>query len=165
MEMSSGGLSGPLIIHLGGFEEISGHWTPVVWFIRNTTSLTLTGDYVLGKSFECSEEISDPKYFGERSGNEIRKDLETMVNNWGFFSFRQGFDLGAFNAFDSVVRVALRAIVEGQRHPFPSTLEEWAKHVRMAVLTYGAYFQAFYEPFEQYVGGGADVVWARWPSD
>ena len=33
----------------------------------------------------------------------------------------------------------------------------------MAILTYGAYFGAFYEPFKQYVGGGADVVWAARP--
>lgn len=163
-EMASGRLSERLIIHLGGFEEVKGEWTPVVWFIRNTTGLKPTGEYVLGQLFECSEEISDPRYFGGKSGNEIRKDLEARVNNWGFFSFRQGFDLGAFNAFDSVIRPALRAVVETQRHPFPSSLEEWAKHVKMAVLTYGAYFQAFYEPFEQYVGGGADVVWAKWPS-
>ena len=163
-EMSLGRLSDQLIIHLGGFEKVKGEWTPVVWFIRNTTELKPTGEYVLGQSFECSEEISDPRYFGGKSGDEIRKDLEMRVNNWGFFSFRQGFDLGAFNAFDSVTRFALRAIVESRRHSFPSSLEEWAKHVKMAVLTYGAYFQAFYEPFEQYVGGGADVVWAKWPA-
>jgi hypothetical protein len=23
--------------------------------------------------------------------------------------------------------------------------------------------EAFYEPFEQFIGGGADVVWAAWP--
>ena len=33
----------------------------------------------------------------------------------------------------------------------------------MSVLVYGAYFDAFYAPHEQYVGGGADVVWAAWP--
>ncbi len=33
----------------------------------------------------------------------------------------------------------------------------------MAVLGYGAYFGAFYEAFEQYVGGGADVMSVAWP--
>jgi hypothetical protein len=37
-------------------------------------------------------------------------------------------------------------------------------HLTMAILAYGAYFAAFHEPFQQYVGGGADVVWAQWPS-
>jgi hypothetical protein len=39
----------------------------------------------------------------------------------------------------------------------------WAKHLRMAVLGYSAYFGAFYASFEQYVGGGADVVAVPWP--
>jgi hypothetical protein len=47
-------------------------------------------------------------------------------------------------------------------HPAPTTLEEWSKHVALAIHGYGAYFAAFYPPFEQYVGGGADVVWAGW---
>jgi len=163
-EMASGGLSGELVVHLGGFEKIRGQWTPVVWFIRNTTGLKPSGEYILGKSFLSSEEISDPKYFGGMSANEIRKDLESRVKNDGFFSFRQGCDLGAFNTFDSVIRYALQAVVRSNRHPFPSSLEEWAKHVKMSVLTYGAYYQAFDEPFQQYVGGGADVVWAKWPA-
>ena len=33
----------------------------------------------------------------------------------------------------------------------------------MSVLTYGAYFEAYKGPGEQYVGGGADVVSLAWP--
>jgi hypothetical protein len=51
----------------------------------------------------------------------------------------------------------------GKPHEVPTTLEEWAKHVALAIKGYGAYFASFYPPFAQYVGGGADVVWARWP--
>lgn len=61
----------------------------------------------------------------------------------------------------------MRSIVEThlkQLHPFPTTLEEWAKHSKMAVLVYGAYFEAFYPAYQQLVGGGADVVWAAWPA-
>ncbi len=89
-----------------------------------------------------------------------------MVQSGGLFSFRQGFDLAAFNAIDQALRAAMLAIVHThplQPHPFPTSLDEWAKHLRMAVLGYGAYFGAFYEPYEQYVGGGADVVSAPWP--
>ena len=46
-------------------------------------------------------------------------------------------------------------------HPVPKTLPEWSKHVALAVRGHGACFAAFYPPFQQYVGGGADVVWAR----
>lgn len=165
--MNSGDIEGPLIIHLAGFELIAGEWSPRIWFIRNTTALTPTGEYVLGQAFECSEEISRPEYFGSSSGNQIRRALEKDVNQWGYFSFRQGWDLGAFNTLDKAMHMAMRSIVENHPqhcHPFPTSLEEWAKHVKMAVLAYGAYFEAFYEPFEQFVGGGADVVWAEWPS-
>jgi hypothetical protein len=60
----------------------------------------------------------------------------------------------------------MRAIVHfhpDQPVPVPNTLEDWARHARLSILGYGAYFAAFYEPFEQYVGGGADVVSAPWP--
>jgi hypothetical protein len=52
----------------------------------------------------------------------------------------------------------MQALVGGhplRLHPFPTTLDEWSKHLRMAVLGYSAYFGAFYAPYEQYVGGGA----------
>jgi hypothetical protein len=48
-------------------------------------------------------------------------------------------------------------------HSAPTTLPEWAKHLALAVHGYGAYFAAMHPPLEQYVGGGADVVWAAWP--
>jgi hypothetical protein len=82
-------------------------------------------------------------------------------------AFRQGYDLGAFNVLDHVIRMAMRAIVEThprQLHPFPKDLAEWSKHVRLPIHGYGAYFAAFFEPFEQYVGGGADVVSVPWPN-
>lgn len=160
--IKSGEIGGVLVIHIGGFEKVDGVWKPVVWFIRNTTGLTPKGDYILGQQFECSEEISDEKYFGDNSGSQIREKLKE-----NYFSFRQGFDLGAFNALDGALRLAMHSIVNthpAKPHPFPSSLEEWSKHVKMAVLGYGAYFEAFYEPYKQYVGGGADVVWAKWPA-
>ena len=48
-------------------------------------------------------------------------------------------------------------------HPVPSDVDEWTKHMKFAINLYGAYFASFYEPYEQYVGGGADVVAAPWP--
>jgi len=51
-----------------------------------------------------------------------------------------------------------------QPHPVPTTLPEWSKHVALAIHGYGAYFAAFYPAFQQFVGGGADVVWASWPT-
>lgn len=113
-----------------------------------------------------SEEISSPTYFNGLPAAQIRERLRQMAANWQPFWFHQGYDLGTFNVLDGVIRAGMRAVVEGHPlhpHPFPTSLDEWEKHLRMAICTYGAYFEAFYLPFEQFVGGGADVVSARWP--
>jgi hypothetical protein len=157
-----GKLIGDSILHLGGFEQMDGEWTPRVYFIRNTTALNLDGSYECGDHFDCSEELATDTYFGDKSGSEIRDYVRNHL-----FSFRQGYDLGSFGAIDEALRGAMKAIVythPRKPHPEPTTLREWAKHVALAVRGYGAYFAAFYPPFEQYVGGGADVVWAAWPS-
>jgi hypothetical protein len=90
-----------------------------------------------------------------------------MIQARGLFSFRQCYDLAAFHAIDAGLRIAMQAIVQGhplQLHPVPNTLDEWSKHLRMAVLGYSGYFGAFYAPYEQFVGGGADVVSVPWPA-
>lgn len=157
----SGDFRGPAILHLGGFERVGGEWTPRVYFIRNTVALHEDGTYECGEAFDCSEELSQEAYFGSKSGSEIRDYVRGH-----FFSFRQGYDLGSFGAIDLKLREAMQVIVHThplRPHPVPTTLSEWAKHVALAIHGYGAYFAAFYPPFEQYVGGGADVVWAAWP--
>jgi hypothetical protein len=163
--MASGEIDSGLLVHLGGFEEVAAEWTPRIWFIRNTTDLTHYGPN-LGTEFVASEEIAQPTYFGTKTGNDIRGVITSMVSAGGLFSFRQGYDLIAFNMIDEALRAAMQRIVKLhplQLHSFPTTLAEWAKHLRMAVLGYSAYFGAFYAPFEQYVGGGADVVSVPWP--
>jgi hypothetical protein len=159
--LRAGDFSGPSILHLGGFESTNGELSPRVYFIRNTTALTPDGIYEVGDGFEYSEELAQPTYFGTMRGSEIREYVQG-----NFFSFRQGFDLGSFGAIDASLRSAMQAIIHThprRPHPLPATLDEWSKHVSLAIHGYGAYFAAFYAPFEQYVGGGADVVWAAWP--
>ncbi len=158
----AGDFDGPSILHLGGFERVDGEWTPRVYFIRNATALNSDGSYDVGDRFDRSEELAQPAYFGGKSGSEIRDYVRSH-----FFSFRQGFDLGSFGAIDESLRAAMQAIIHThplKPHPVPTTLNEWSKHVALAVHGYGAYFAAFYPPFQQYVGGGADVVWSEWPS-
>lgn len=157
-----GDFKGPSILHLGSFENVDGEWTPRVYFIRNTLALRPDGSYEVGPRFECSEELRQPGYFGRKRGDQIREYVRGHC-----FSFRQGFDLGSFGAIDQALREAMQAIIQthpNQPHPVPETLDEWSKHVALTVRGYGAYFAAFYPPFEQYVGGGADVVWAGWPT-
>jgi hypothetical protein len=113
-----------------------------------------------------SDEIPKPPYFPGMTGNQIRADPRVQGQAGELFSFRQGYDLAAFNTIDAALRAAMSAIIQHhplQVHPVPTTLDEWSKHLRMAVLGYSAYFGAFYASFEQYVGGGADVVAVPWP--
>jgi hypothetical protein len=155
-----------LILHLGGFEEVTGEWTPRIWFIHDTAGLRQDGSYIPGSTFTRSEEISQPVYFGTDNGNQIHAKVTAAVAAGGLFSFRQGFHLASFNPIDEALRAAMFAITRthpNQPHPIPTTLHEWEKHVKLAVLGYGAYFSAFYLPFQQYVGGGADVVSVPWP--
>ena len=155
-----------LILHLGGFEEVDSEWTPRIWHIHDTDGLEDDGSYVPGSTFIRSEEIAQPYYFGTDSGSQIHAKVAASVASGGLFSFRQGFDLLSFNPIDKALRGAMFEITRthpSKPHPIPSTLEDWEKHVRLAVLGYGAYFAAFYEPFEQYVGGGVDVVSVPWP--
>ncbi len=148
-----------LVLHLGGFETDLGQWKPRIHFIRNTTGLTLVGDYIVGTKFDCSEEISDPKYFGTMLGNQIKSGLA-----WpNYFSFRQGVRLDLFNTIDASLRAAMDSLVQANLRPIPSTVDQLAEHVKFQIHGYGAYFASFYSPLRRYVGGGADVVTAVWP--
>jgi hypothetical protein len=156
-----------LIIHLGGFENVNGEWTPRIHYIHDTAGLDANdGSYIPGTTFVRSEEIAQPVYFGTDTGDRIHARVTAAVATGGLFSFRQGFDLGSFNPIDEALRAAMYAITRthpNRPHPIPATLHEWEKHVKLAVLGYGAYFSAFYLPFQQYVGGGADVISVPWP--
>lgn len=149
-----------MVLHLGGFVEDAGQWKPQVWYIRNSEAPYQD----IAAEFDVSDEIQH--HLPGKTGNEIRAHVEQMVHAWQPFQFREGIDLATFNTIDQVLRAGMHAIVE--THPdqplrFPDSLREWSKHLRMAILTYAAYFGAFYKPFQQYVGGGADLVWAAWP--
>jgi len=152
----------PLIIHLGGFEKRDGVNVPVIWYIRNTYSV---GEDLYGgvrKEFEHSEEFW--RYFPDSSPREIRANLGKLASEYNPFWFHQGFDLGTFNLIERFLKVAFKVLCDNHPdHSLPSTVREWERQVRMSILTYGAYFQAFKEPGEQYVGGGADTVCIDWP--
>jgi hypothetical protein len=144
-------------------------WVPEVWFIRNSHGMDEAGRYInVTNDFDVSEELSTPGRFIGMTGNEIRTQVRGMADRGEPFWFHQGYDLGTFNILDTATRAGMRTIIGHHRHAWrvhhqPDTVEEWARHLRMSVLVYGAYFDAFYAPYEQYVGGGADVVWAAWP--
>ena len=145
----------PMILHLGGFEMEHGQWKPRIFYIRNTLDV----NHTMGAQFDCSDEIIKPGYFGSKLGNQIRTEVA-----WpNYFSFRQGIMLELFNTIDAALRQATGAlIIAGVMH-VPKTLDELVDHMKFQIHGYAADFASFYPAFEQYVGGGAEVVTAKWP--
>jgi hypothetical protein len=161
----------PLVLHLAGFDEIDGELAPVIWFIHNTAGLTDLGRYKVADRFNPPREelraAYPPERFRGMKADEIRTALGARALAWQPYWFRQGYDLAALNTLDEVTRLGMRVLV--QRHParihdFPTTLVQWEQHLRFAVLTLGAYFDAFYAPYDRVIGGGVDVVSVAWPS-
>lgn len=152
-----------LLIHLGAFEEQDDDWRPKIWFIHNTEGLDeASGIYHVGDVFTAEEQIDQPPYFQGKPTSAIRSHVATTI-----FQFQQGNDLGSFGVVDRAARAAMdfiRANHAYSRIPEPTTLQHWEAQVRFSILTYGAFFSAFYEPYEQFVGGGADTVSIPWPT-
>jgi hypothetical protein len=156
------GSAEPLIIHLGGFEKRDGYWAPVVWYIRNVYKYGRFGYLDFRKEFECSETFWP--YFKDVDPSEIRKDLKVRAKQLNPFWFHQGIDLITFNVLQASIKSSFKLLCEQHPdHDIPTTLEEWVKHVRMQVLMYGAYYEAFHPKGRRYVGGGADVEFIPWP--
>jgi len=152
----------PLIIHLGGFEEREGVQVPVTWYIRNAHGFGALGYEDFRKEFLNSEAFW--YYFPNITPQEIRALLRLMASQYNPFWFHQGFDLGTFNLIEGFLKAAFRWLCEHHsNHTLPESLHDWERQVRMSILTYGAYFQAFKGPSEQFVGGGVDTVSLEWP--
>jgi len=154
-----------LIIHLAGFDNKNGIPIPVIWFIRNPYRLDPIEGYVdIRKEYLVTEELWKKEYIGDSLPETIREYLRQRARDYHPHWFHQGFDLGVFNTLDAFLRASFRLLIERHpKHSFPETLTEWSRHLSMAILTYGAYFQSFYGPSEQYVGGGVDIVSLPWP--
>jgi hypothetical protein len=152
----------PLIIHIGGFQRKDSYWVPQVWYIRNAPKHGLFGYLDLRKEFDCADAFHEK--FADCHPSEIRKVLKVQAKQFDPFWLHQGIDLLTFNVLGDSIKSSFRLLCE--RHPdhdIPTTLEEWSKHVRMQILMYGAYYEAFHGKGKQYVGGGADVISLRWP--
>ncbi|MBA7514790.1 hypothetical protein ES705_06825 [subsurface metagenome] len=156
-----------LIIHVAGFEEREEHQVPVIWYITNSHKLDPNIGYTeINKDFGASEEFWKKKYVGHHTPQDIRIYLREKAENYEPFWFHQGFDLAIFNTLDFVLRKSIfRLLIKNHpNHKFPSTLNEWSQYFKMSILTYQSYFQSFYGPSEQYVGGGVDIVSLPWPN-
>lgn len=156
-----------LILHVAGFEKREQNQVPVIWYISNSHKLDPQKGYTdINKKFGVSEEFWKKEYFGHYSPRDIRLHLKEKAEAYEPFWFHQGIDLAIFNALDLVLRKSIfRLLIEKHpNHRFPSTLGEWNQYLKMSILTYQAYFQSFYGPSEQYVGGGVDIVSLPWPN-
>lgn len=153
-----------LIIHLGGFAKDESGYRPVIWFVRNAASMEGEDYKDISWKFFASDEV--PKYFDKKTGKEIRDDVKKLAEAWKPFWFHQGAGLLTFNALDNALRSLMEDVVKNhpkKPHPIPCSLEEWEKHLKLAILGYGAYFESFHPSYLQIVGGGADTVTATWP--
>jgi hypothetical protein len=152
-----------LVLHLGAFAEQDDDWRPQIWFVHNTEGLDeASGTYHVGDSFTAEEQIDLPGYFGDKPTSHIRQHVASTI-----FQFQQGNDLGSFGVVDEASRGAMHFIERFHPQsplPTPTTLSHWEDRVRFSILTYGAFFSAFYEPYEQFVGGGADTTSIPWPA-
>lgn len=153
-----------LIIHLGGFEERGGTQVPVVWYVRNAFDLGPEGYQTTRSTFEASDEFR--RHFQDVAPVDIREALAEKARNYEPFWFHQGLDLHTFNTLKAYVGAAFRLLCETHPdHSIPTELDDWKQQVRMSVLIYGAYFEAYGGVSERYVGGGADVVPIPWPRE
>ena len=152
----------PLILHLGGFEIRDGVYVPVVWHIRNAHGMAGDQYTDICKKFRCTEALWT--YFSHVSPAEIRDRLAECAREIQPFWLHQGIALKTFNAIESSLQLAFRMLESHvPEHSFPQTIEEWERHLRLGILTYGAYYEAFHGPGEHYVGGGVDTVHLPWP--
>ncbi len=152
----------PLIIHVGGFEKKDNFWVPQVWHIRNVHKLGRFGYLDIRKEFSCDDQFWE--HFKSVHPSEIRKVLKVRAKQFNPFWFHQGIDLLTFNVFEETIKLSFRLLCEKHPdHDIPTTLEEWSKHVRMQILMYGAYYEAFHSKNRQYVGGGVDILSLPWP--
>lgn len=152
----------PLIIHLGGFDSVSGISIPKIYYITNVYGLDQNGYIDFRKEFKSTEELW--KYFpGINTAAEIKAAITKLEEQYEPFWFHQGLDLLTFNVLHASLKLAFKnLILNHPRHKLPTSIQEWEKHAKMQILMYGSYFESFHPENELYVGGGADILSIEW---
>ena len=152
------------IVEFATFAEHAGITVPEMWHITNIHGINaITGEYdPPTDTFLASEEILG-HHLNQIPPAELRALLERRAAIYDPYWFHQTIDLAVFNTLEQGVKAAFKLLHEAGRLIHPQTLEDWEKHARMWVLMFGAYFEAFGQPGERYVGGGADALSIPWP--
>jgi len=151
-----------MIVHVGSFGEKNGHIVPYVYYISNVYKMGQFGYLDCRKEFQCSEEFW--RFNADIDPSEIRRNLKVRAKRFEPFWFHHGIDLITFNVLEGSIRASFKLLCENHpNHDIPNRIADWEKHVKMQVLMYAAYYEAFYPKNSQFVGGGADVISIPWP--
>ncbi len=164
LQAKIGGAGAPgSIIQFAAFARREGIVIPEFWHITNIHGMT-NGEYdPPSDTFIASERLLGVHLRGQATTQNIREYLDACARRFQPFWFHQGFGLAVFNTVTEAARQAF-ALLQASGHLVPpQCLEDWERHARMWVLTYGAYFEAFGAPGQRYVGGGADTLSIPWP--
>lgn len=148
---------------IAGFEKKDCGYLPFVWFVRNVDGFK-DGKYT-GHSEQmlCTEEFW--KYHTDKKPEQLKEHF--MKEEVPFTWFHQGYDISTFNTLALNVEKVIGFIEQTIQNKSGKKvkLEDWYPHVSMMINTYASYFQSFYPPYKQYVGGGVDVEGVEWPID
>lgn len=150
-----------LNLHIAGFEEREQTVIPILYHIRNYY------DFQSGQYCDVRKEFISTPYPWECPPAQLKAALAAAAQKYQPMWVHQGEDLGTFNTLEEFLRLGFGVLCRGGHgeHRLPQTLQDWERQVRMAILTYAAYFQSYKGPGEQYVGGGVDTVSLEWPDN
>lgn len=151
------------IISLAGFIERAAEIVPEVYYISNAWTLD-RGEYKqITENFGCSDEVRIKFDNAQISASMLKECLNTMSESNQPFGFQHSVGLEDFVVVDQLVKVSMNVLAQRNNLPHPANLEQWTSQARLSVLVYAAFWQRFYPPNQQAVGGGADVVSLPWP--
>jgi hypothetical protein len=151
------------IVQFATFVRRKGHIVPEFWHVTNIHGLAENGEYLpASDAFGATERLLGV-HLNQATPQNIRTVLRQCAEEFNPFWFHQGINLTVFNTLSGAVKQAFAALQKSGHLSPPQSLADWERHARMWVLIYGAYFEAFGEPGQRYVGGGADVLSIPWP--
>lgn len=150
---------------LAGFEKRNDVWAPVIWEIANYHGTRPNVYHDITKEFRSGEApFRNPESGKDVSSVSLKEFIKKESDRYRPWWIHQGQDLGTFNLLEAFLKAAFGLLCENHpSHTLPQNLSDWERQVRMSILTYAAYFQAYKKTNEQLVGGGVDTIWMPWP--
>jgi len=154
-----------LVLELAGFGATAeGQRIPEVWHIANAHGIdTTTGTYTnIDSNFGFSEEfLQHIPLEGRTTIREVLAAQPFWIHQTGDFALFNDLCGRLDQFFDR--RLEIAGIVPTELNAQYDRLLDFESRVRMKVLSYGAFNDAFETPVTRTVGGGADVLMLEWP--